>query len=691
MDEQTKNIDQRALATTLEALVHEATTIQGSDITEQRSENHEYYSISRFGDEKDGRSKHVSADVLDQVESAKAYYMEAFTTARRPIKFNPQGAGDKTYRESTEYALSLFFEDNDGFEFLRDSLHDAFVAKRCAAHCEWFKDSVIEEVDFNGPLQQLEMALANPAVLGTVGKIKPGPNGTVQTKVKVERDTSYPKLTLIKPEFYFRDPNATYVRDAVFAGWYEEYTRGELMGMGFDSDEVMRLKIDYKLRRDEEDASRKSHDSSWSRQRRFKRSPEQELVSLYYTYVWMDLDYRGNGGEDPQADPDRTKLYKFYWAHGMVLTNPDTGCLYEEVADGKMPFEEWVQYKVSHAENGLCDADLVKSVQWDKSHLRRLIIDNAAMNNTSRWKARHSFIKNPRELLDNNIGSILWVKDMAALEPLPTTPLSPQTFDLQEVLDQEKENRTGLSRLAKGMSGDAISHQNADNMIQRLTNASNRRVLRGVSDYANTFLRNIFLRLYDLGVKNDKRQVTITMGGMPQQITPAQFPKRSRMHVSPALTPDEGREAGMWLMQMHQMMSADESLAQLYTDQHKYKMMEEIFDNFGYSDVTQFLASPQDPQVIQAKQFQQQMAQMAQQMQALTAQLMERETAVKELQAQNKVFETRFRAADIASDNLREDDRLAIERARFEHDKVIDFKELSLEAQQARSVTIGKP
>jgi hypothetical protein len=396
-------------------------------------------------------------------------------------------------------------------------------------------------------------------------------------------------------------------------------------------------------------------------------------------YAVMDLGYKENGGNDEEINPDRIKLYKIYWACGKVLTNPDTGNKFDVVLDGKMPFEEWTQYKISHAENGMCDADLIKSVQWDKSHVNRLIVDNVAMANTSRWKARHSFIKNPRELLDNNIGSILWVKDMAALEPLETPQLAPHTYQLVEQFDQEKENRTGLSRLAKGMSGDAISHQNADNMIQRLTNASNRRVLRGVSDFANTYLVNIFLRLYNLGVKKDTRQnVTIHIAGQPQQITPKQLQPRREMHVHPALTPDEGREAGMWLMQMHTVMSGDEALAMLYTDDRKYNMMAEIFDVFGYSDVSQFLASPQDPQVVQAKNFQAQMAQMAQQMESFKQQLLNRDMQIKEMTGAMKAMETRTKVADTASDNLRADEELALDREKFDHEKIVDFRELAI-------------
>jgi hypothetical protein len=682
-------MNEARLSSMLEAYINDSMHSQGSELSNQRQENHRYYSLEKFGDEQPGRSGHISADVLDQVESAKSYYREAFLGSRRPIKFTSQKAGDNAYRQATEYAVQLFFEDNSGHDFLRDSLHDALVAKRCVAYISMERNVTFQTQDFMGPQEQLQLILARPEVEGTVGKIRPQPNGLISTKIKIRNEAKIPRLTLIKPEFFARDQNATYVRDATHASFYEQYTRAELCHMGFDYDEVMELKADYKMRRDEEDSARKAHDSTWSRQRRTKRNKDTQEVPLYTSFVWMDPKFIENGGDEVEVDLDRVKLYKVYWSCGKVLTNPDNGELIECIEDGEMPFEEWTQYKISHAENGMCDADLIKTVQWDKSHLRRMIIDNAAMVNTSRWKARHSFVKNPRELLDNNIGSIIWLKTMDSLEPLPTPALGAEPYNLQETLDQEKENRTGLSRLAKGMSGDAVSHQNADSMIMRLTNASNRRVLAGVGDYANTFLRPIFVRLYNMGVEHDERPFLVSLGGQVQEIQPAQLGFRTRMKVSPALTPDEGREQGTFLLQMHATMSADQSLGVLYSDDKKYNLICEVFDNFGFSDATQFISSPQDPQVVQAKQFAKQMADMSTQMQQLQAQLADREVKTRELEAQINKFEATTKAADIASDNLREDDKLSLDKQRFEHEKEVDKAELQIERTQARSATIG--
>lgn len=681
-------IDERRIVTALEAFFIEAETIEGSEISIQRQTNHEYYAMDKFGDEVEGRSQAQSADVLDAVESQKSFYMEAFGEGRRPLRFMPENAQDKTARLSTEYVTDMFLDDNDGFEFLRDSLHDAFVAKRCVAHLEWVE--YVEEgwQEFEGPEQQLGAIQAQDETVEVDNFHYVDPKkGIVRAMLISDVDHSYAELTLIRPETYFRDPNVAYVKDAAFAGWHEDYQRRQLIEEGFLEDEVTELRLEYRFRRNEEDSARKAHDNTWSRERRFKRNPEAELVTLYCTYAYVDLS-SFEMAEKPSIS--ETKLYKFYWSCGKLLTNPDTGEKWEEITDGEIGnyFFEWAQYKISHAEHGMCDADVVKSLQWDKSHLRRLTIDNAAMTNTSRWKARHSFIKNPRELLQNKIGSVIWMKDMNALEPLETVPLSQNVFQLEEKFDQEKENRTGMSRLAKGMNADAIAKQNADSMVQRLTNASNRRVLRGVRDYAETFLKPIFVRMHNLGIRYDTRERMISIAGQQIPIRPSQLPIRRKMKVRTALTPDEGREEAMFLLAMHTQMKEDPELQMLYTADKRFQLFSDVFDAHGYSDASTYMKSPADPQVKQMAQMRSQMAQMQQKMERMEKQMEESELM-------RKWTETKLKVSDTASDNMRDDDKFQFERYQwrkeFEEEKRMNDAEIEIEKAQNRGVAVGRP
>lgn len=689
-------LDEQRLVNALEANIVEADTIQGSEISEQRQRNHIHYAMDRLGNEKKGRSQHISADVHDSVESQKALYLESLASnGRSALRFLPESDQDTTAHLATEYVNIQMFHKNKGYRFLRDSLHDAMVAKRCVAKVEWVPDSEITVEEFKGFKNQIPALLQRPDILG----LEEYDEDTIETeqgdivpiavgKVRREKDTSRAHVCPIQPERYFRDPNVAYIDDAAFAGYQADLSRFQLIDMGFDPDEVMNLDLDYRFRQNEEDAARKAHDATWSRARRHKREPEQEIVTVYWHWAYLDLGGFGGGEEDGIAN---TKLYKFVWSQGELLTLPETGAKFEEEQDG-FPFVEWVQYKISHSEHGLCEADVVGPIQWSKSNILNLSIDNVAMNNTSRWKAKHGFIKNPRELLDNNIGGIMWMKELDALEPLPTAPLSPNTMAVYQQLNEDKEQRTGQSSLSKGMNTDAIRYQNADDMIERLTNASNRRVMRGVRDFAEEYLTQIGLKIYNLGRKYDTQEHTVELKGEWVTISMADMPERSNCEVKTALTPDETMKHSQFLLMMYQLQAVDPELQPLFGMEQRHAMIDDVYDMMGMGDTTSYLLQPDDDRVKEAaaqeQSQQQQMMQMQQQMLGIQMQMTQKEDQRKDLLMELKVMaqrldeaEFKLKSTDTAADNLRKDDEL-------DHTKWKDSQEIEIERTQKRPAAI---
>ena len=86
-----------------------------------------------------------------------------------------------------------------------------------------------------------------------------------------------------------------------------------------------------------------------------------------------------------------------------------------EVED--IPFFEWTEMKVSHSAEGTCTADVMSETQRTQSILKRLIIDNQQMRNTTRYEATVGALKNPRDLLDNTIGGVIWSRQPGSVTP----------------------------------------------------------------------------------------------------------------------------------------------------------------------------------------------------------------------------------------------------------------------------------
>lgn len=676
----TDNIQHRKLTHLLEAQIYE-TDAKLSEVGEQRERNHRYYTMQPLGNEQPGRSRYISPDVLDVVESKKSYFRETFFSGRRVVKFQPTEGESQQLADAKTAYVERQLKRNGWYQLFRDGLHDAFVAKRCVYHVEWMDDEDVTLLDVEGATpEQIQWQVQQiPDVVGVDSSGVVQVPGGFAGQLRVLSDAGRVNIKLIQPERYYRDPQSSYPDDAAFCCYEEDLTRAELVAQGVSPDQVERMTTDHRFRREEEDNARKSHDSSWTRRRQHKRSKEQELITTYWTYAWLDLSEFFDGY------PAEARLYKVRWSRGEVLEDENGEPFVSEVSE--MPFFEWTQYKIAHAESGLCDADVVAQSQKSSSILKRLAIDNQQMRNASRWEAVVGAVKNPRDLLDTTIGGVIWSRTLNSVQPLGAPELSPMTQSVIEMLEQDKESRTGSSRLAKGLNQGAVSNQNADSMIERLTNSSNRRIMGECRDYAESLLIPLMRHIYRLGVRSDTKIYQIEVAGNQMQAQPQQWHEPApECEVAVALTPDEGAQHAMQLMQMHQVMSQDPMLGQLYGMEQRHAMFDQIFDSLGIMDASRFLMRPGSPEHMQMLQQQQQEMEMQKQQ---AAQLQQFQMAMMQSADQREWHRARTEearkiyidGANISQDNARADEELA-------HKRIIDFmkygsEERAREAKQA--------
>ena len=718
---------ERQLVNVLESQVTESEA-SNYEVGEQRERNHRYYTLSPIGNEVDGRSHYISPDVLDSVEAKKALFSETFFSGRNIVKFAPLGPGDKQEADKRTAYVNMQLTRNNAFEIFRDGWHDAFVAKRMSLIVDWeeeadqvtlqFNQATPEQIQYvisqQGPVVSADDSQLQPDMAGPPQPAMPGqppgqqPQATFSGPVNIGLDTSHVKLYLPQPERIFRDPNATYISECQYYAYEEDLSRGDLIRRGFDVDQAESLTVDYRFRSEEEDNARKSHDRSWTRRRQHKRADEQELITTYRTWTWIDMSeysltgqgtdmgHSAGGVGDGVINPEGLGLYEIYWAHGEILLRADGERAIKQVTE--IPAFEWTEFKISHAEHGMADADLVAHTQKTLSTLKRLIIDNQHMRNTSRYEAVQGAIKNPRELLDNSIGGVIWSRQIGSIQELATPELSPMTMAVIEMLDQDKEERSGVSRLSKGMNNDALRYQNAADMVERLTNASQMRVMRAARDFAESFFVPLCKYIYRLGVRNDKRTHEAQVAGKFETLNPSSWPDMNiEMNVSVALTPDQGQKQAQAMLQLYQMMIMDPDLKLGFGYQQKWALLDDAFDHMGIPDSSEYLLRPDSEEYQQKQKFaaeQMQQQQQQQQAQAQFAQMMqqkqfemdmdehqfkqyiEKDEAGREwFLAQLKQFEVQMKTVNAGQDNQ-------LQRDEHNWDKVTDVAEIGIKRQQ---------
>ena len=655
------------------------------EVDEQRERNARYFTLQPIGNEQRGRSHYISPDVLDHVESQKALFRETFLSNRQTVKFTSCGQAGPYEAEAKTAYVNAMLNKADKEKLFSDGWHDAFVMKRMVVLAEWKQDTEKREIEVAGPnMEVIYQGLQSIPNIVDVDNSElqfeqvPTPQGPMTMlagNLQVYTDDSHVKLTLCKPESYYRDPLASCLDEAMWATYEEEVPRGTLIMLGYDEEQVDDLSGDRHWQSDSVDFARKAHDQSHTSDRKRARDDVQETVAVYKTWTWLNL----NGIADEHGEwPDEMRLYEIHWSGGEVLMWADGTPAISEADE--MPFFEWSEIRISHAEYGMCGADVVAHTQKTQSTLKRLIIDNQQMRNTTRWEAVQGNLKNPRDLLDNAIGGVIWSDQIGSVAPLAAPELSPLTMGVVSLLQQDNDRRSGLSGLAKGMNTDALRYQNADSMIERLTNAGSSRPMGAARDWAHTFLIPLCQYIVRLGRKYDKRVIAREVAGQQIQIAPSTWAdNEDQMQVAVALTPQEATEHAQKLLMMHQLMSGDEQLSQLYGVAQRHAMFDDIFDAMGVTDTTRYMMRPDSPEYQQQMMAQQQAMQEQQakqeQLMALQIQSMDNEQARKWAELNNKIMDT-------MADNQRADDQ-------FEWDRYVDQKEINIEEDQNRQAAIG--
>ena len=145
----------------------------------------------------------------------------------------------------------------------------------------------------------------------------------------------------------------------------------------------------------------------------------------------------------------------------------------EEVS--RRPFVAFAPLPKPHSFYGSNFAERLCATQNARTVLTRSILDHAMITNNPRYMVVKGALTSPRELIDNRIGGIVNITRPDGIAPMPQAPLNPFVFQTIQMLDEDKEDNTGVSRLSQGLNKDAISKQNSAAMVEQLATMSQQR------------------------------------------------------------------------------------------------------------------------------------------------------------------------------------------------------------------------
>ena len=589
--------------------VRQAVGYHDSKLSRERQDVLEYFHGERPKPQHSGNSRYVSMDVYDAVESSKAVLLETFAAGNQIVEFVPNGPEDTVpARVATLYTDYVIHSQNSGYKVFSDVITDGLLARVGIAKVYWDKRSEKIEEEFEGlTTEQFDMLISQPDV--EIDDYEVDENGLVSGDIYRMKDTSQVVVETIPPEEFLINSGAKSIADAAFVAHRVEKTRSELIAEGYDRKIVEELYDDEsKLYEEEKDARlREIEDDSIGNEGDIQ--PQIKKLTVYECYVTLDIEGTGEA-----------RLWKIIKAGGHVLDK-------EEV--NRKPFVAFVPLPIPHSFYGSNFAKKIIPIQNARTVLMRGILDHTVITNNPRYQVVKGSLVNPRELLDNRIGGVVNVTRPDGIMPLAQASLNPFVFQTIQLLDEDKEDTTGISKLSQGLNKDAVSKQNSSAMVEQLVGLSQQRQKIIARNFANDFLVPLYLEVYRLVIENEDKKKVVELAGEWMEITPSRWAERLDVQVALKLGYGEQENEAKKYLGLHQMLTADPGVQPLYTIEKRFNMLRSFLEKSGVKNVSDFLLTPQEVQPPQPDPMQV----MQLEMQKKQLELQERQVAVAEMKA----------------------------------------------------------
>jgi hypothetical protein len=625
----------------------------GDTISQQREKSMEYYYGLPFGNEVEGRSQFVDSTVQDTIEWIKPSLMRIFASGDEMVKFNPVGPEDvEVAKQATDYVNYVFTKDNPGWEILYSWFTDALMQKNGIVKCYWEEYPEVEreeyhnlnEVEFESLVNDVEVEV----VEHTQGDAEQG-EPVHDIVIKRTSQIGTVKIENVPPNEFLIARESKTIQDSKFICHRVEKTLSELREMypdeDLDPDDLSSGSDDI----DEFSAERLSRymfDNSSQYNSGFGyNDPNEEALQIYWLHEsYLKTDWDGDG---------IAELRKVCTVGDRILAND---------AIDNIPFVSLTPIKIPHKFFGLSVADLVMDLQLMKSTLMRTLMDNMYNQNFGRYAVLEGQA-NLDDLLTQRPGGVVRVKSPNAIMPLATPTLEPYSFQMLEYLDNVRESRAGVSRMSQGLDENALTSHTTATAVNAVMTASQSRLELIARNFAETGVKELMSRIYELLLKNQDKQRVVMIRNKWIPVRPNMWKDKYDCTVSVALGHGNKDQQLVHLSTMMQFASqAMSGGLSIVSEKNLYNMGSALIKNMGFQNVDDFLTDPESvPQEPSA----------------------EEKMAQEDLKIRQKELEIKSADVQIKAQKVK------VDMMKAKSDAQIKAAEVALEVTQQRPVGIG--
>jgi hypothetical protein len=543
-----------------------------------------YYAGEVDLDTVEGRSHVVKTEVRDAIRNVLPSVMRTILQARKIVDYIPTNAELAPWVEQQSlYATQLFWREG-GYKLLLGSAKQAMKLKGSPIKVWFEEDPLPEYVDMTFvPAKMVKMLEEDEDVDVISVDFSPTEGDEQQQQplydVKAYRYFKKGRIRLESVPIYefFIDRNSDNIDDAIERGVHghrRDVTVGEAISMGLDYDDWLSL--------DSEDPEQHMYVESSYWRRGYQKDKRHQMQSedllaheflLTQCYVRYDLD--GSG---------RPQLYCFYLG-GTSYEYLD----HEEVDDS--PFEMIEIDPEPFASLGHSIADLTIREQDTATALLRATVDNALMSNNPRHAAdpmRVDF----RDLMNNAIGAPIKTKgDPNMINTISIPFTGQQLLPLLQYLEQDVQQKTGVTKAAQGLDPDALQSTDKDAVRNTIALAQGQVELM-VRNIVETGLIPIFRKMLKLSMSHYGAMVMVRTKGVDIPVPQGVFDPYTIAQPNIGLgtaSPEQKMQALMFVLQKQEAIMQEMGKDNPFTSLTQiYNTIEDITELSGLPNVGRY-------------------------------------------------------------------------------------------------------
>jgi hypothetical protein len=441
--------------------LEDAVSYIDADVSPIRAKGTEYYRGDPFGNEEDGRSQVVAMEVRDTVSAMLPSLMKVFFSSENVVEYVPRGPEDvASTQQATDYANYIFSNDNNGFMTTYALFKDSLVRKCGIAKYWWDETEEVKIDDYSGLDDQTVQVLMEEGAEVKIVVSYPDPSMPMDMmQPQVDPATGLPipmqqpmlhdvqikrtikdgriRIMAVPPEELVLDRRARSFEDAGIIAHRQMATVDDLLGMGYELDEIEENISSTDLDSNDEYLARQPLSTTMGSGDSL--NPGQRRVLYVESYIRVDFD--GDGIAELR------KVCCMGSGYTVVRNLPAS----------YIPFVDFPCDPEPHTSplEAMSIFDLTHDIQEIKSEILRNTLDSLAQSIHPRTAVVEGQV-NIDDVLNNETGAIIRMRAPGMVQPFSTPFVGQAAFPMLDYMDQMREDRTGMSKAAMGLDPDAL-------------------------------------------------------------------------------------------------------------------------------------------------------------------------------------------------------------------------------------------